>query len=721
MLLAAFAIASLLLAPSFATTVHSVEMPIVLSQVHPENLLPQFLFMEGSEEGGHLNIGSYKGGQGRPEPFIPDDSCPTDIFELASKDLRGRQLPYLTQDNWDCARNKTTVPVIQVENDYVIANIVPQWGGKVWSLYHKKFGKNILFANPAHQPANIGLRKAWTSGGCEWNWSPGVIGHGAFTESPVYLAQLDTELGPLLRVYEFDRLNETVWQVDMLFDGRDGTFWAHPKVTNTNPNPISGYWWTCAAHSITGESRVVTPALYTIETSAGPGTKSLWPHFNYGLNNASFFQPAPDMSYLKNLPDTIDAFVRIMKPRLPYIAHAAGDGYTVVHGHQLNGTKFFTWGQTERAQFWMDFLSASHGKGDYAELQVGPAPMQMTNFPVAAGEVIQWTEWFKSFSGKIDQLHSDNYSEALDAVETWMASSDGMSDERIAEMEKFFSNYSDHPVTKGNILKMGSSWGAVHELVTGKPLTPSTMFVFEESDETVRPWMELVKDGKFSDSTLESIPLSFQISQRWIDLLEKSAANHGHNWLTYLFLGVAAAEQGNGNAAKGAFNMSVSLNETAHGFRNLAVTSSDINEVYPYYTKAWNLALGYYKNKAVNAERLVSDLGAEIAYFLQSLNMMDELMEFLSQPLPDFVIIRDQVISAHASVALHQKNYDDVFKILTDNCFPTYGSDRATLINLWYQAHYQQEEEKLGHPLSILEAHEIRMQYPVPENIGYPY
>mgnify|MGYP002039397580 CR=1 FL=1 len=40
------------------------------------------------------------------------------------------------------------------------ADIVNQWGGKVWSLYHKKYKKQLFYNNPAHQPANIGYRKA---------------------------------------------------------------------------------------------------------------------------------------------------------------------------------------------------------------------------------------------------------------------------------------------------------------------------------------------------------------------------------------------------------------------------------------------------------------------------------------------------------------------------------------------------------------------------------
>ena len=74
---------------------------------------------------------------------------------------------------------------------------------------------------PAHQPENIGYRKAWSSGGCEWNWSPGKIGHSVFTEAPTYTAVIETAKGPVVRVWEYDRQNHTVWSVDMLFDDEE--------------------------------------------------------------------------------------------------------------------------------------------------------------------------------------------------------------------------------------------------------------------------------------------------------------------------------------------------------------------------------------------------------------------------------------------------------------------------------------------------------------------
>lgn len=46
--------------------------------------------------------------------------------------------------------------------------MTPQYAGKVWGIYDKKRGEELLFANRAHQPANIGALKSWAAGGAEW-------------------------------------------------------------------------------------------------------------------------------------------------------------------------------------------------------------------------------------------------------------------------------------------------------------------------------------------------------------------------------------------------------------------------------------------------------------------------------------------------------------------------------------------------------------------------
>ena len=165
------------------------------------------------------------------------------------------------------------------ENDHLKVTITPQFAGKVYGIFDKKRGKDLLYQNRAHQPANIGALKAWAAGGAEWNYSPGIIGHSAFSETQVYMSRLDTARGPVIRVHEFDRYNGTVWQVlgpampyysllfadyslllpttpnyplllpttpycslqvDMLL--ADDAFIVHPRITNPTDTNLRGYW-----------------------------------------------------------------------------------------------------------------------------------------------------------------------------------------------------------------------------------------------------------------------------------------------------------------------------------------------------------------------------------------------------------------------------------------------------------------------------------------------
>ena len=195
------------------------------SHTGESNLLPHFSFISAGEGGGNSWLNGYSG----PRPFnnwtrgidsngFPD-SCPDDLFGPlsdypdvsipASSMGPNPTLPYLLQDNQDCNRTQSDVPVIVLEDEHIRAAITPQWGGKIWSMFDKKHKRQMVFNNPAHQPYTIGYLHAWTSGGAEWNWSPGYVGHSVFSESDTWAAKLETERGPVVRVWEYDRLNHT--------------------------------------------------------------------------------------------------------------------------------------------------------------------------------------------------------------------------------------------------------------------------------------------------------------------------------------------------------------------------------------------------------------------------------------------------------------------------------------------------------------------------------
>ena len=56
------------------------------------------------------------------------NTCPDDVFEGMSPDLRAPKLPWRVQEDWGCERNRTAVRVLVLENDMLRAAITPQWG-----------------------------------------------------------------------------------------------------------------------------------------------------------------------------------------------------------------------------------------------------------------------------------------------------------------------------------------------------------------------------------------------------------------------------------------------------------------------------------------------------------------------------------------------------------------------------------------------------------------
>ena len=214
-----------------ATTIRKGTMPLNVSHVGPspgviDNPLPSFFWQGLGIEGSMYSYSGPYSGDGVP-PYTPavagpgsssdrsdaalehqcdaDGACRGSPCVMCHADVPGFDgvslLPWTRQDMWGCEREPQDVPVIEVENDDVKALITPQYGGKVWSIYHKKLKREFFMRNPALQPADYSMRKAWVSGGVEWNWTPGFCGHSTFTLSPVYSATVPTERSDILRVW----------------------------------------------------------------------------------------------------------------------------------------------------------------------------------------------------------------------------------------------------------------------------------------------------------------------------------------------------------------------------------------------------------------------------------------------------------------------------------------------------------------------------------------
>ena len=110
-------------------------------------------------------------------------------------------LPYAMQDTFTRRYRLEDHPVGVLENQILRAEFLLNYGGRLWSLYHKPSQTELLARGPRITFANLALRNAWFYGGVEWN--VGTIGHSPLSCSPVFAARLEDPNGsPILRLYE---------------------------------------------------------------------------------------------------------------------------------------------------------------------------------------------------------------------------------------------------------------------------------------------------------------------------------------------------------------------------------------------------------------------------------------------------------------------------------------------------------------------------------------
>ena len=556
-----------------------------------------------------------------------------------------------------------------------------------------------------------------------------------------------------MRVWEYDRLNSSVWQVDIFLPG-NGALYVHPKVTNTRTTLGQGYWWTCVAVPVAPTTRVLVSSAYTAQTSVSPTTWSTWPNFAMGDPNSSFTgyqnRRTTDNSFLGAVTSG-DFFMGPTAPDEHSISWATETGFVGYHGHvaKINGTKFFTWGQNGAGRFMQDFLGGISGAapiadadrtGDYAELQVGPAFTQMQTFDVNPGnaQAEQWTEFFGAFDGSPAVLLGDDYNAALGAVSAWRTSpASGVSDSSIADIDAFLTALAEVPVDE--VLFEGSPWGAV-ELARRAapggaqntlPFPPGVSFTSSSMDAA--PWLELLSaEGTFSNATLSVEPTSYQVSAEWLAVLRASAASHGSTWLHELHIAVILAEMGGVDEPRAGFTASLAQRPSAVAARCLAVLQATPPAARALFQTAWKTALAASADPSFS--RLQANLADEIVKFELGLVQgsgdpaaLAELQAFLaalpSAPGAAELAMLDSVLVARAELAVRAGDWQTAVGILTADgaagCFPTLGSARADLIDVWFRAQYLRVGA--GKPLSPFEQRNVRVNNPVPRNIGCPY
>jgi hypothetical protein len=462
-------------------------------------------------------------------------------------------LPYLLQDDYSRELWPRATTVAVLENSYLRATVLLEFGGRLWSLLDKVGGRELLYNNDDDriQFGNLGLRNAWFPGGVEWNL--GTTGHTALTCSPVHAATLGFPDGaPGLRIYEWERMRELVYQVDFRLGPRSRRLAVDITVTNPNAHAVPLYWWSNVAVASSPGARVVVPSRSAFE-------------FTYARRLRRVPVPGPegsDLTYPLAATRTADHFFELDPGRRPWIAavDAAGAGLLQVSSRRLRGRKLFTWGSGPGGRRWQEFLTGS--TESYFEIQGGLTRTQLEHLPLGPGASWSWTEVYGPVSVPADAVHGE-WAGAVECLEPAVAEAQGES------VPGGGARADD--VRQGERVHAGTGWGALESLrreVAGEPPSPVIDRLFPRSSlgDDQEPWITLLETG----ASPPGPPRSYVAGRSWSALLERAADSAA----SLLHRGVVRWSAGHREAAVEAWEAACALDPGSWpALRNLAAAS----------------------------------------------------------------------------------------------------------------------------------------------------
>ena len=502
----------------------------------------------------------------------PEDDVPAAMRERMEYGRLASPLPCAVYDGYDRDDRPVELPAIELDNGVLRAVVLPTLGGRVWSLFDKRRGRELLFVNPRLRFANFGLTDAWFAGGIEWNL--GSTGHTTLSNRPMHAGVVRRADGDVLRLWEWERTRDLVLQVDLWLPAGSDRLLASGRVVNPDPEPKPLYYWTNIAVPETDDTRVLTTADHAWRT-----------HYDGTLRRVPLPHPDDeqvDVSYPGRAAHPADYFFDVAGRTGAHLVAVEPDGrgFAQTSTSELTGRKMFLWGRGAGGRRWQEWL----GGGRYAEVQAGRCPTQLEHDRIDGHSTMAWTESFGAVDLDPDVCVADHPRAAAHARDAVLAATPP--DLLRRHHDDWLAQVADTPVDE--TLSVGSGWGAVELRLRGGSARVPAGLPFPDVDDDSLPVRALVSaDRAALDRTAESLAIP-PVSDRWRDLLEDV---DDHWWVDYA-RAVNAHLRGDASAATQAYRRCLDVRELPGALRGLALLEADAErydaaaELYARATRA---------------------------------------------------------------------------------------------------------------------------------------
>lgn len=577
-------------------------------------------------------------------------------------------MPYRLQDGYSRQRTPRDYNIAVLENDHLRAEFLLDYGGRLWSLFDKDAGKELLFKNEVLQPANLALRNAWFCGGVEWNI--GMTGHTPFTCSPLFAAEIDSGYGfPILRMWEWERIRNTPYVIDAFLPPDSRQLLVKIRIINPNDLPVPMYWWSNMAAPETPGVRVVVPAEHA---------------FQFGYQRAGLsYIPTPvldgiDYTYPEHIDHSADFFFDIPAENHNWITaiDASGEGIFEISTRRLKGRKLFVWGQGNGGKNWQRFLAPQNP--GYLEIQAGLAATQLEHLEMPANTEWVWLEAYGHIQTDPNQIHHQTWQDAVTAVEEAICA-----DALVKSLDDWLTKLAPTDlIAPAHLTHHGSSWGAIETLW-----------------RTVKEQKIVITGITFPDDQLEAEGLdylrslvlneqpknrsgNFQpvIDPKWVPLIEQLDPIPAP---LLNILGLIYHYMGDHASAEASYRRSLELDETVQARRNLAVLFRE-QEKHDQAVNCYQTAL----EQAGFDENLFAEAGS----YLLSRSMFDQCFHLFA-PYPEHKLSgRLKLIRALAAVEISELEIVEHFFEKVEEV-DTMREGEVSTSDLWLKWHRKQFSE----------------------------
>lgn len=288
-----------------------------------------------------------------------------------------RIYPYGMIDDLTDRREDVEYEVITLENRYLRLSILPDLGGHLYA-YDKVAGRDIFYRPGVIKPALIAMRGAWIAGGIEFNFP---VSHNPLTFAPVDRHVEHNPDGSVTAyIGAYEQLSRMRWTVGITLEPDTARIDTSIRLENRTPVPHRFYFWSNSAERVSEGTRFISP----VKSVHGWQGTMRYPEHD-----------GVDVPAYRNHHVACDLFSRDIQADFfgCYDDDEDAGVINVASRHEVNGRKYFTWGNSDDGLIWENILS--DGDGPYIEIQSGPFETQSIFKMMEPHHFMQWGEsWY---------------------------------------------------------------------------------------------------------------------------------------------------------------------------------------------------------------------------------------------------------------------------------------------------------------------------------------